>query len=183
MRTFMSLVLILGLQAGPAVAEELLGERIVSLEAKDGDRVEIGRVTFTAEGENLAYAWAPAEAPFEDFFLSMRPFRCIDGEAVYCHLEYPYEKQALVAGEDFGALEYDLLFIVKAPSDYGIDPFHGRYFLLSRDGQGGLRGALHAVDLGILAVPPEDGVTRPIGPDDLDEIDPDEERFVGLVIE
>ena len=183
MRPWALLLLLIGLQAGSAAADELLGERVVSLETGQGERVEIGRITFSTADSGLSYDMAMTEAPFENFFLSMRPFRCIDGDAVYCHLEYPYEKQALVSGEDFSALEYDLLFIVKAPSDYGIDPFHGRYFRLARDGVGGLRGALHAVDLGILAVPPEAGVTRPIGADELDEIDLDSERYVALVIE
>ena len=79
------------------------------------------------------------------------------------------------------SLEYEFLFIERSPTEYGIDPYNGRYYVLE-ERDGALIGEPRAVDLNLLASPPESGVARPIGEADLDFIEVENERFQRLVI-
>lgn len=99
-----------------------------------------------------------------------------------CRLAYPYEKPNRISNEDLGDLEYEFLFIVRSPTEYGIDPYNGRYYVL-REENGKFVGTVHAVDLNILAAPPDDGNMRPITPADLDPLEAESERFPTLRIE
>jgi hypothetical protein len=99
---------------------------------------------------------------FGDFFLSMRPFRCMTHrDRMLCHLPYPYENRRRIARDDLTDLEYDLLFIARSPTEYGIDPWNGRYFRLRWDGDD-IVGEMYETDLDILASPPEAGDYRPL---------------------
>lgn len=64
--------LALGIIASDAAAET----RAVFLEDIQGTRIEIATLNFDAEG---SYSLEMAEAPFSDHFLSMRPFKCLEG--------------------------------------------------------------------------------------------------------
>ena len=151
------------------------------LERPGGESIKIADVTFTPGDGGYTFSVAMTEAPFGDEFLSMRPFKCIDGETMYCHLVYPYDKKNTGTSDQHINLEYEFLFIVRSPKDYGINPYNGRYFVLQQEGAS-LRGKVYAVDLDILAAPPDAGVVHPVTAADLDELEPAPERFPELVI-
>ena len=129
----------------------------IFLEDNNGARIEIGTLKL---GETGDYEIAMSDAAFSDHFLSMRPFKCLDGaEKTWCHVPYPYEiKRDLSA--DLTDLEYDLLFLWKRSNDYGIDMWNGIYYKLSEDGDT-LSGALHEMNMDILSAPPDAGNLRP----------------------
>jgi len=111
------------------------------------------------------------EAAFGDYFLSMRPFKCMtDSVDMLCHLPYPYQVNRQIDKKDLTDLEYELLFIRRKPTDYGINPWNGLYYQI-RWQNGQLIGEAYEVDLDLLAVPPEDNNLRPIRKHDLHEID------------
>ena len=151
----------------------------IYLQDNDGTRIEIGSLSTAEDG---TYSIAMSDAAFSDHFLSMRPFKCLDGaEKTWCHVPYPYEiKRDLSAG--LTDLEYDLLFLWKRSNDYGIDMWNGVYYKLSEDGDT-LSGALHEMNMDILSAPPDAGNLRPIQPMDLHESDPDSHWLPKLIIE
>ena len=58
---------------------------------------------------------------FTDHFLSMRPFRCIEGDTEwFCYLQYPYNLRSVITVDDLSDLEYQLLFLLKKPTEFGI---------------------------------------------------------------
>ena len=121
--------------------------------------------------------------PFEDHFLSMRPFRCLEGpERHWCHVPYPYEIERNIS-DTLTDLEYDFLFIWKGATEYGINMWNGVYYKLEAEPSGRLVGVLHELDMNLLSVPPEDGVTRPLKPGDLHESEPESHWLPRMIIE
>ena len=165
-----------------ARAEIPTGERTVTLESPSGEQVIIGTISIQPDGDKFAFDFTLNESVMGDHFLSMRPFKCLDGETMYCHLGYPYDKKSEFGAAHFTDLEYEFLFIVRSPNDYGIDPYHGRYFVL-KEQDGALVGEVRAVDLDILAAPPEDGIVYPITEAELDSIALETERFPNIRIQ
>lgn len=165
----------------PAHADSLTGSKQVMFESAGGETFELGTLEISRSGDEYRFSFALNQANFSDQFLSMRPFKCIDGKPMYCHLGYPYDKPQTFTAADLGNLEYEFLFIVRSPTEYGIDPYNGRYFVLSLQ-DGIFSGEPKAVDLNILAAPPDAGVTRPITGAELDFIEVESERFTRLVI-
>lgn len=127
------------------------------------------------------YFLIPRQLPRRLPSMKRRGFVKLCVTAVACHLAYPYGKPKTIKKQDFVNLEYEFLFIVRSPTEYGIDPYNGRYYVLSFEG-GVFAGEPKAVDLNILAAPPEEGVTRPITAAELDFIEVESERFPRLVI-
>ncbi|MCC1491914.1 hypothetical protein [Cognatishimia sp. F0-27] len=126
----------------------------------------------TIEVSGAQYQVAMGSDGFGDYFLSMRPFKCLEGpDTLWCHVPYPYEIARRLAGE-VTDLEYDFLFVWKPSGEYGIDLWNGVYYDLEPEGSG-LVGEMKAIDMGRLAVPPEAGNLRPIRAVDLDEIETD----------
>lgn len=172
----------LGLLASASTASALEGEKTVSLVDASGERIDIATVMFEDKEGATAFSVTMAEEPFSDFFLSMRPFRCLTGPVKnWCHVPYPYENRRLLTEEDLTDLEYDLLFIWKNANDYGIDMWNGVYYKLSLDGEE-LTGSLHEMNMDILAIPPEEGNLRPVGEYDLEPGDVDSHWLPHLVI-
>jgi len=165
-----------------AHAEISAGEKKVFLDSPSGESLQIGTVTMQGEPNAMDITFVLDESKFSDQFLSMRPFKCIDGSPMVCRLAYPYEKENRISADNFGDLEYEFLFISRSPTEYGIDPYNGRYYVISEK-QGKLTGEIRAVDLNILAAPPEEGNTRPITEADLDPLEASNERFPVLRIE
>ncbi|MEM9341765.1 MAG: hypothetical protein AAGA87_01845 [Pseudomonadota bacterium] len=154
------------------------GERPVYLLDGTGQRVQIASLRVAPDG---SYDLTMANAPFTDHFLSMRPFKCLEGpEKHWCHVPYPYPNARNIS-VDFVDLEYDLLFLWKGATDYGIDTWNGIYYVLTKDGAA-LVGAAHEIDLSQLAVPPQAGDMRPVSAEDLHETDPDSHRLPRLEI-
>ena len=155
----------------------------ITLHPHNGAPINMGTLTLTAKDQGYHYQLSLQDALFSDHFLSMRPFRCMQGpEYMLCYLPYPYPKTQRINRDDLTDLEYDLLFIRKYPSEFGIDAWNGVYYRLKWV-QAHIHGELQEVDLNILAVPPEDGVTRPITLDDLTPGDPDSHWLPTLRIE
>ena len=162
-----ALMLAAGTAAAPA-APLADGRHRVVLETAQGEAVEIA-VLEVAGG---AYTVTRAAAPFTDHFLSMRPFKCLEGpDKHWCHVPYPYEI-ARATGEGLTDLEYDFLFLWKNATDYGINMWNGVYYVLS-DGPDGITGHLHEMDMDILSAPPEAGDLRPVTRADLEPGEPD----------
>ncbi|MEX0286041.1 MAG: hypothetical protein AB3N23_15650 [Paracoccaceae bacterium] len=157
----------LAIGAAAALAEGW-DEHTVWLEDADGTRIEIATLSGTAK----SYKVEMNEDAFSEHFLSMRPFKCLDGpDKTWCHVPYPYDI-ARNTSADLIDLEYDFLFVWKGRTDYGIDMWNGVYYRLSADGDSYV-GNLHEMNMDKLAVPPEDGELRPIRDVDLEEGDPD----------
>lgn len=104
---------------------------------------------------------------FSEHFLSMRPFRCLtDDKEWYCYLEYPYELRSIITPDDLSDLEYQLLFIRKTPSEFGIDAWNGLYYNLEFETDGSITGKLLEGDLNSLQSPPSEKYAKPV---DLEE--------------
>lgn len=160
----------------PVAAEQARG---VFLQEADGTRLRIGTLNLAEDGE---YTLRMAEEPFTDHFLSMRPFRCLEGaEKTWCHVPYPYAIRRNIA-EDMTDLEYDLLFLWKDRTDYGIDMWNGLYYRIEPEGEG-FRGTLHEMDMDLLSAPPPEGEMRPLRDQDIIETDPDSHWLPALIIE
>lgn len=183
-RTFRILFLaLLGTCTG-ALADPFSGQKEITLRAVDGTEIAIGHVTFHADSATgtATYDLDLARDVFAQHFLSMRPFRCLEGPRQHwCHLPYPYDIDRRVSDDDLTDLEYDLLFAHKGAPDYGIDMWNGLYFKLSVEGDQ-LSGHLFEVDMGLLAIPPAPGARRPIGPADIHDTDPDAHWLPEIII-
>ncbi|MDJ0627675.1 MAG: hypothetical protein QNJ44_05405 [Rhodobacter sp.] len=170
---------VFGLAAWAVAADPIHGTRGVFLQDGGGTRIRIADVTF----DGGRYSVSMLEAPFTDHFLSMRPFKCLEGPAKHwCHVPYPYEIARRVTDEDLTDLEYDFLFLWKDATDYGIDMWNGVYYKLEAD-DGRLVGRLHEMDMDILSAPPEGGNLRPVREVDLEESDPASHWLPVLVVE
>ena len=162
--------------AGAAIAET----RSVFLVPQSGERIRIAEISVSETGD---YNVAMAGAPFEDHFLSMRPFRCLEGPVKHwCHVPYPYEIKRNIQA-DLIDLEYDFLFIWKGSTEYGINMWNGIYYKLEPDADGRLVGRLHEMDMDKLSAPPEAGELRPVKSGDLHVSDPEGHWLPTLVIE
>ncbi|MEL6450302.1 MAG: hypothetical protein AAFQ19_03510 [Pseudomonadota bacterium] len=151
----------------------------VMLEAQDGTRIQIATVDVSASGD---YTVEMAQAPFTDHFLSMRPFRCLEGPTKHwCHVPYPY-KIARNINADLTDLEYDFLFLWKGSTEYGINMWNGVYYKLSAE-DGRLTGTLHEMDMDLLSAPPDAGNLRPLQAGDLHASDPDSHWLPRMIIE
>ena len=105
----------------------------------------------------------------------MRPFKCIEGSTEwFCYLEYPYDLRSLITEDDLSDLEYQLLFLRKSPSEFGIDAWNRLYYQLQVESDGSITGKLLEGDLNSLQSPPEQKYAKPV---DLNEfIEADESR-------
>lgn len=155
----------------------------VFLSNADGERLYIGELDSSAaeEGHNFKFELATEE--FGNYFLSMRPFRCLEnGARMLCYLPYPYDKPTSFSDAEMRPLEYDLLFIHRSAAEYGIDPWNGLYYKMQWV-EGKLQGQAHAVDLNVLASPPENGEIYPLSDVDLHRLDPAQVWLPTLEIE
>lgn len=169
----------------PFVNASLLeGSKKVVLKPMSGEAVTIATVDFIKQKDgSYTYTLEMVDELYSDHFLSMRPFQCFTTPSqMLCHLGYPYPKTTKITSADLQDLEYDLLFIHRKGEEYGIDPWNGLYYKLTLLEDGTLTGVLMEVDLDILAVPPEKGVTRPIVASDLNKAEPSSHSYPTLII-
>ncbi len=150
---------------------------------QQGEELAIGTVSFAAtDSESSTFTIELDSERFVDQFLSMRPFRCLqDAAEWFCHLPYPYPLHGTVSANDLTELEYQLLFIWKSPSSFGIDFWNGIYYRLAWQEDGSLRGQLLQGDLDVLADPPEP-YSHPIDLDEFIAEDADSRLFPSLLI-
>lgn len=133
---------------------------------------KIGDVSFTSTGSGTTSVQLNIDTggPFTEHFLSMRPFRCIEGATEwFCYLEYPYDLRSVITKDDLSDLEYQLLFIRKRPSEFGIDAWNGLYYKLELESDGTITGKLLEGDLNALQSPPAEKYAKPV---DLNEFIP-----------
>lgn len=180
-RICFSCLLLLSFLSAPSSAE-LSGEKGVYLVDRTGEQQRIASITFTPKGNGYLYSVNLDTEHFEDQFLSMRPFKCLmGGERVVCYVEYPYANEKYIEEGDLTSLEYDLLFLHKSPTEYGINLWNGIYYKLQMEDES-IAGLVYELDMNLLSAPPEEGVTRPITEDDIFEGDVDNQRFPELLI-
>ena len=171
------------LSAADASALSLDGEKTISLVDQKGDHHTVASVVFTPEGNGSTYDIEWRDDAFADHFLSMRPFKCLEGtDKHWCRVPYPYEIRRMVSDDDLTDLEYDLLFVWKGATEYGINLWNGVYYKLENQ-DGRLSGTLFEMDMDKLGVPPETGNLRPIREVDLEEGYPESHWLPRLVIE
>ncbi len=131
----------------------------------------IGDVTFSkVDDEQTSVQVSLDTGQFSEHFLSMRPFRCIQGQTEwFCYLDYPYDLRSIITKADLSDLEYQLLFIRKTPAEFGIDAWNGLYYKLTLEPDGIISGALFEGDLNSLQSPPAEKYAKPV---DMDEFVP-----------
>ncbi len=163
----------------PAIAEVFLIDQ-AQQEVKIADVTLSSRQSETGQS---GFVITMDYSAFNDHFLSMRPFKCIEGPSEWlCHLPYPYETRATISTDDLIDLEYQLLFIRKTPSEFGIDAWNGLYYQLTLNDDNTLQGQLLEGDLNVLASPPAEQYARPVDLTEFIDSDPTRRLFPGLVI-
>lgn len=171
-------------EAAPAF--ELAGSKAITLHSRDGKAWPIGRVEFQPAAGETRFVLHLDERRFKDYFLSMKEFKCLDGEAeVFCHVPYPYANPRTVtttATPGLAWLEHALLFFFKTPQDFGARLWNGIYFRLQPTATG-LVGTPQAIDLNMIGAPPADLATPPFGPAERSDFDPALRWFTRLTIE
>lgn len=162
-------------------AAEFSGKKTVWLANAEGERVAIGWVTFTPQGpDRWKFALQVDDGRLGEYFLAMRPFRCLVGpRQALCH--FPYGSRDEVTGEDWSALEYQLLFIHKPPAALSLNARNGMFWKLKAEG-GRLVGTLWDADLDPI-VTPEGQPDRPLTGAHLQLADPGSYWLPLLVIE
>ncbi len=150
---------------------------------QQGREMDIGSVVFSATDTQETGVRVELDSDqFIDQFLSMRPFKCLTDPAEwFCYLPYPYELTQTVTPADLTELEYQLLFIWKSSSSFGIDAWNGVYYQLSWQEDGTLQGKLLQGDLNVLASPPEP-FSHPINLDEFITEDAQSRLFPSLII-
>jgi len=136
-------------------AWELSGTKTIFVTAADGTRTSLGSVDFTPTTDGAAtFKIKLDSAPFGDHFLSMREFKCLQGNTeLTCHVPYPHASPRTVKIGNLAWLEHSLLFFYKLPTDFGAKLWNGIYFEL-RPTDSGLIGKPQAIDLNLIAAPP-----------------------------
>ena len=154
------------------VTAALQGAKSVALLDKNGQRTVIGSITFTPKEGGSEYQLTLEREQFRDYFLSMKEMKCLEGPELWCHLAYPYEQPHKVTVDNLRWLEHDLLFMFKTPKEFGANFWNGIYYKMQIE-NGIIKGEAQAVDLNVLASPPDDLSVPPVGEAELDEVDRD----------
>lgn len=171
------------LLAAPALATALPEKAGIFLIDAEGKEIALGTVTFSGAEDTKKIAVSIESPKFTDQFLSMRPFRCLQGDTEwFCYLPYPYDIKNEISADDLTDLEYHLLFVRKKPAEFGIDAWNGLYYKLRLEDSGEITGELLEGDLNVLASPPEGTYARPIDLDDFIEAEEGKRLFPKLVI-
>lgn len=145
--------------SGSAYSHEILsvGRKRISLLDSSGQSVSIGHLLLSADksSKTFSYELVIDYSDFKDYFLSMKEMKCLEGPELWCHLEYPYSNPATITEHDFSWLSHDLLFMFKKPNEFGANFWNGIYYEFSSK-NGVITGTAQAVDLNLLASPPDD---------------------------
>ncbi|KEA61674.1 hypothetical protein ADIMK_4131 [Marinobacterium lacunae] len=148
-------------------AADLAGERQIYLIDGQGKEQAIGTLTVEADGSGYGYTLDLDLNQFKDHFLSMKEMKCLEGPELWCYVPYPYDTPRRITADDLRWLEHDLLFLFKKPDTFGARLWNGIYYPLEVSDEGTIRGEAHALDLNLIASPPEDLTTPPIGQYDI----------------
>ncbi|WP_210396157.1 hypothetical protein [Motiliproteus sediminis] len=169
MLRFASVLFFLCLLSSPGQADN---NRTLTIKLLDnhGDAIAIGSLNLFAQQTGYKYRLHLDHSRFTDHFLSMKEMKCLEGKELWCHLPYPYASPRLISADDLRWLEHDLLFLFKRPGEFGADFWNGIYYRLSWQGDH-IVGTANAVDLNLLASPPENH-EPPLGQWDIEPVDP-----------
>ncbi|MEY4728882.1 MAG: hypothetical protein RL020_40 [Pseudomonadota bacterium] len=166
--------------ASHATAAETSGTKTATLISNSGEKIMIGKVVFTPTAKGTQAVFTVDPKVFEERFLAMRPFICLDGDKhSYCH--FPYRSPQLITDSDLTDLEYQFMFLRKPRNSVSLDPNSGLYYELKKTANG-FEGALREVDMTPIIVP-EGNTTRPIKRENLFTSDPTGHWLPKLVIE
>lgn len=169
------------LSIGFVNADPLKGEKGIYLLDKKGQEVVVGTVTFTPKSAGSHYKLHMDHDKFRDYFLSMKEMKCLEGPELWCHLAYPYKQPNLVTEDDLSWLSHDLLFMFKKPSEFGANFWNGVYYHMRVEGDQ-IRGEAQAVDLNLLASPPDDLNVPPMNEGERDELERAKRWLPDLII-
>lgn len=172
----------------PTKLQATTTEKNINLIGKDGKKLKVGTIIFTTKVDSKSKDEQTFEVKWDDtkfseHFLSMRPFKCIDGPQTFCHLGYPYKTKKLITKTDLQDLEYALLFVHKNEKEYGINFWNGVYYRLKREPNGSITGTVWETDMNELASPPEKEYERLIGGSELVEGSEGKHRFPKIIIQ
>lgn len=151
-------------------ADALSGKKHIFLLDSKGHELEIGTVVFYPESDQSRYELHMDHGLFRDYFLSMKEMKCLEGPELWCHLAYPYEQPHKISREDLSWLSHDLLFMFKKKEDFGANFWNGIYYHMRVENEQ-IIGLAQAVDLNLLASPPEVLDIPPINEGERDDID------------
>ena len=146
------------------------GTKQINLIDNKGKKVFIGSIHFSSKDDTIQYKIHLDHKLFTDHFLSMKEMKCLEGPELWCHLAYPYNNPRNISKTDFTWLAHDLLFMYKKESEFGANFDNGIYYDFKFE-SGTLTGTAMALDLNLLAAPPEDQTQPPITVHDIDEIE------------
>jgi hypothetical protein len=162
--------------AQPLPAQTLLalsGSKTITLSNAAGESRVIGKVEFTPQGSATVFKVSIDPELFGEYFLAMRPFKCLTGGAQHlCHFPLTKVGNAITAS-DWQPLEYALMFIHKKPAALSLDSRNGLYYQLERT-ERGFKGRVFDVDMEPIIVPdsvPTSQRERPIRAVDLHKAD------------
>ena len=153
----------------PAWSQGMAGSKDIILSNRAGEHVKIGTVVFTEIGEQK-YSFTIAMAPqLGDYFLAMRPFRCLTGTTQrLCWFPVNREPQVITA-TDLTPLEYALIFMHSKPTSLNLNSADGIYYKLTWSGNQ-IVGNLYDIDMDPFITPdsvPQERRVRPLRPSDL----------------
>lgn len=157
-----------------AFAAALIGTRQIVLSNAAGERHVIGTVHFSDAGSGKSTFRVEMADVMQDYFLAMRPFLCLTGEAQRLCWFPVKNEEPVVSDDDLLPLEYALMFMRSKPKDLHMNPFNGLYYRLRRDGDK-LVGKLYEIDMEPFIVPdsrPPGERKRPLKARDFNDADP-----------
>lgn len=167
------LALTIGVTMAPTLAAGLVGTRQIVLSNAGGERHVIGKVHFSDAGNGKSAFLVEMDDVMQDYFLAMRPFRCLTGNwQRICWFPVKNE-EAVISENDLLPLEYALMFMRSKPKDLHMNPFNGLYYKLRRDGAK-LVGTLYEIDMEPFIVPdsrPPAERKRPLKEKDFNDAD------------
>lgn len=146
------------------------GTKQINLLDNKGKKLLIGTINFSVQDKAIYYKINLKHEVFTDYFLSMKEMKCLEGPELWCHLAYPYQNPQNITQADFSWLSHDFLFMYKKKSEFGANFYNGIYYDFKLK-SGKLIGTAMALDLNLLAAPPEDETKPPITLDDIDELE------------
>lgn len=142
---------------------ELSGQKEIYLHNKLGEKIAVGYVEFKPVNQDISFDIHWNHAKMKDYFLSMREFKCLDGrDEIQCQVPYPYQSPKTITATNYAWLEHHMLFLFKAPKNFGANLWNGIYYELKATPTG-LVGTPHAVDLVAIGAPPEKLDVPPYG--------------------
>lgn len=146
------------------------GTKNINLLDNKGKKLLIGTINFSVQDKAIHYKIRLKHEVFTDYFLSMKEMKCLEGPELWCHLAYPYQSPKRITKADFSWLSHDFLFMYKKKSEFGANFYNGIYYDFKFESDK-LIGIAMALDLNLLAAPPEDETRPPITLSDIDELE------------